>query len=58
MVTPVQQKSIEFIDKEKPFTKIGTRSSGWQLYDIAQTREYGIGTGNVFRPYEWMLYGI
>ena len=34
MVTPVQQKSIEFIDKDKPFTKIGTRSSGWKLYDI------------------------
>lgn len=34
MVTPVLHKSIEFVDKEKPFAKIGTRSSGWQLYDI------------------------
>lgn len=34
MVTPVQPKSMEFIDAEKPIVKIGTRSSGWQLYDI------------------------
>lgn len=34
MVTPVLDKSMEFIDPEKPFVKVGTRSSGWQLYDI------------------------
>ena len=69
MVTPVQQKSIEFIDKEKPFTKIGTRSSGWQLYDIERQefitdvlyediRPYG---KNVFRLqkdscYQYLIY--
>lgn len=34
MVTPLLDKKMEFIDAEKPFVKIGTRSSGWQLYDI------------------------
>lgn len=34
MVTPLQRGSIEFIDSWKPFVKIGSRGSGWNLYDI------------------------
>lgn len=34
MITPFQQGSMEFVDAWKPFVRIGTRSSGWKLYDI------------------------